>query len=463
MTRKQKLTMNKSAFLRSTFLLFTLLLPLFAVAEWHEEMGLTQTFVNAPVFQSEMRVYLSPTKIESLPSIVLVHGVGGSAEDFTDIIPLLKNRFNLIVFDLPGYGESNQSTATYSPSNYAKNLTHILPDLISPINYVIGHSMGGNISLQLAALAPDLVDKLILIDPAGMLNKFSYSKYVALNQVDEVPFVSEKNRKRFSRFIDSINNYIPDFSDLLLSKPSRKYLFNNNSTYISAISVMDEDLTEILRQVDVQTLIIWGEIDPVMPYQAGFMLDSVLENSTLKLIPEAGHSPQREFPNKVLDEIDTFVSKTMKLTKPSVLHPSQLAKESIFELDCGKSTKRFFNEIYAHLTIRNCDNVSLDKLHVGTLYIENSTVSLNYLKMNSAKGAAITAVNSNVTIWGGDISALNIVDLTHTYLDLNGVEMKATNEPFITDVKSQILASVSLLENNHVTKPLHGFVVKQKD
>ncbi len=440
-----------------------MLLPFFASAEWHSELGLTQEFVQAPVFETEMRVYLSSEQRAGLPTVTLVHGVGGSAKDFTDIIPLLHNRYNLIVFDLPGYGESFESSTLYSPSNYASSLKQALPDLVADTNYLIGHSMGGNISLQLTALAPELVDKLVLIDPAGMLNKFSYSKYVALNKASEVPFVSEKNQKRFSRFIDSLNNYIPDISDLLLSKPSRKYLFNNNSTYISAISVMSEDLTQILRKVKTPSFIIWGKADPVMPYQAGYMLDSILENSHLELIVDVGHSPQRERPFRVYNSIVAFLSESEGSRTNHYQSGYPKASETDLVLDCKKSPKRLFEEAYQLVSILNCDNLVIDKMQAENIVIENSKVALNYLNIENSKGAALTAINSNVTVWGGQINAQSIANLTTSYVDFNGVEMHTKLDPFDTDAKSQILASVSQLEHKGTNKDLHGFVIKQQE
>lgn len=438
-----------------------LCVPVAVCAEWHEELGLSQTYVYAPVFKSDMRVYLSPAKREHFPSITLIHGVGGSAQDFTDLIPMLKAHFNLIVVDLPGYGESNESSELYSAANYAINLSVILPKLVSSTNYVIGHSMGGNISLQMSAYSPELVTKLVLIDPAGMLNKFSYSKYIALNQANEVPFVSDKSKTRFSRIIDSINNYIPDFSDLLLSEPSRKYLFKNNTTYISAISVMDEDLTKILRLVNTPTLILWGKADPVMPYQTGFMLDSVLANSSLELIPEVGHSPQREEPGKVYSLIENFLSKSASMSTLSPRHTPRPEKQNTFELDCNKSANKLANNAYEQVSILNCDNLTIDNLNVSSLKIENSKVSLNYLNIENVQGFAITAINSNVTVWGGNITAESGAELTTTFMDINGVNIKTINTLFVTDEESQILASVSTAENNGIVGSLHGFVVEQ--
>jgi len=452
--------MKKSILLYRSLLLLIFSLPLLAEAQWHKEMDLTQTFVTSPVFDSQMRTYLSPIKNERLPSLVLIHGVGGSAKDFTEVIPLLKGRYNLIVFDLPGYGESKSSTTLYSASNYAINLSVVLPSLVSKTNYIVGHSMGGNIALQLSAMSPQLVDKLVLIDPAGILNKFSYSKYIALDKVDDVPFVSPKYQKKLSRFIDSVSDYVHDFTDILLSEPSRKYVLDNNSIFISAVSVMNEDLTLVLRDVNVDTLIIWGENDRVMPYQTGYMLDSVLANSTLELLPKLGHSPQREAPELVHNLINTFIDNT----QASALEQSDavnLAGSLVH--DCNISSNNLDGKSYYEVIIINCENLNIDHLSTASLTIIDSKVSFSYLNIQNTVGFAIAAFDSNVALWGGNIVGEHIANINTSYVDLNGVNIVAEAAPFKTDGFSQVLASASMMNEKGTATPLHGFVVKQNN
>ena len=95
-------------------------------------------------------------------------GISGAGSVWEDVFPLLARNLRVIVPDLPGFGESEKP----SPARYAYGLeafVESLVDLVATLGVgrvsVCGHSMGGAVALMLAAHHPDLVEKLILVDP----------------------------------------------------------------------------------------------------------------------------------------------------------------------------------------------------------------------------------------------------------------------------------------------------------
>src|SRR3569833_1364703 len=96
---------------------------------------------------------------------VYVHGLGGSSQNFTDVAGLLADRFDAQAIDLPGFGYSDPSPR-YSIRALADILTAYLDhDGRGPV-HLVGNSLGGSISVRVAALRPDLVRTLTLISPA---------------------------------------------------------------------------------------------------------------------------------------------------------------------------------------------------------------------------------------------------------------------------------------------------------
>ena len=96
------------------------------------------------------------------PPLLLVHGFGGAAWNFSELAPLLAAR-RLLIPDLPGHGASAPLPAP-SMSGFADAIAAILPEPAG----VVGHSMGGVVALRLAERHPHLVRGLVLAAPAGI-------------------------------------------------------------------------------------------------------------------------------------------------------------------------------------------------------------------------------------------------------------------------------------------------------
>ena len=124
--------------------------------DWYKAYGLNEKVVFSEKHNSSVTFYQT-SKHSDKPSITLIHGVGGSAEDFKELVPGLSKHFDLLLLDLPGFGLSQGHENIFSPQKYATLLIDLLPSLVNSSNYIVGHSMGGNVSVQIALQAPNLV------------------------------------------------------------------------------------------------------------------------------------------------------------------------------------------------------------------------------------------------------------------------------------------------------------------
>ena len=97
---------------------------------------------------------------------VYVHGLSGSATNWTDLAGLLAPRAAGIAVDLPGFGLSRPpASRDYSPAGHADALLRFLAGRGRPV-HLLGNSLGGAVALQVAARRPDLVRTLTLVSPA---------------------------------------------------------------------------------------------------------------------------------------------------------------------------------------------------------------------------------------------------------------------------------------------------------
>ena len=127
------------------------------------------------------RVYVvsvGPTRAPVEPTLFLVHGLGtnGMRDWYTVLAPLAEHR-RVVMFDLPGFGHSAQANVKYGPARYAAVLSRVIARYgPGPVD-VIGHSMGGAISLFHAASYPEQVRRLIVVDAAGILHRDAWAAH----------------------------------------------------------------------------------------------------------------------------------------------------------------------------------------------------------------------------------------------------------------------------------------------
>lgn len=99
------------------------------------------------------------------PIVILLHGLTGRWQGYLPIIPDLVQHFTIYALDNRGHGRSQHTTGHYELADYVADTVTFLQRLKRPI-FLLGHSLGGIIALSVAAQYPELVSKLVLIDPA---------------------------------------------------------------------------------------------------------------------------------------------------------------------------------------------------------------------------------------------------------------------------------------------------------
>ncbi|MCG8082358.1 MAG: alpha/beta hydrolase, partial [Candidatus Thiodiazotropha taylori] len=163
------------------FLLSLLFVSLQANAKPHER----EWYEPERVFGGQ--VYLRTAGNPNKPAVVMVHGLGDEASTcWEDILQRLKKDYFIFTFDLPGFGRSTKQNALYSPVNYARLIHQLTDKHVGKPFHLVGHSMGGAISLQFTHSYPAAVKTLTLISAAGILHRQAYTKYLAPLGVDKV-------------------------------------------------------------------------------------------------------------------------------------------------------------------------------------------------------------------------------------------------------------------------------------
>lgn len=201
--------------------------------------------------------------------VLLLHGWGCNGGHWDPVLGTLKESHRVVAPDIPGFGESEEPPNTWGTKEYALFFEHFMRKLKMEQPAVIGHSNGGRIAIALAAKGR--AGKLILTDSAGIKPKRDISYYAkiysykAMKKVLSLPGFSEKKGELLEKTRGKAGS--DDYN--AASEGMRRILS----------TVVNEDLTPLLEQIRVSTLLIWGSEDTATPLADGERMEGILKKN----------------------------------------------------------------------------------------------------------------------------------------------------------------------------------------
>ena len=223
--------------------------------------------------------------------LVFLHGWGVNKEAFNLIINRMRayNQYKLISIDFPGFGESDMPSQPVGTQTYADWTIQFIQNLgLSKVN-LIGHSFGGRGSIRIASAQPGLVDKVILIDSAGVKPKRKLKHHLKV--------LSYKFAKAFIKLIYRKEKFEKKMEDLRKKYGSEDYRKSNPLMRQVLIKTVNEDLSDLLPDIKAPTLIIWGEKDNETPLWMGEKMEKLIPDAGLVVFKGAGHYSYLEKPD----------------------------------------------------------------------------------------------------------------------------------------------------------------------
>jgi pimeloyl-ACP methyl ester carboxylesterase len=233
------------------------------------------------------------------PVLILIHGLGSSANVWCDDIGLLATDYRVIAVDLPGYGKSDRPKADYSVEYQAGMIKNFIEALGVDKVTLVGNSFGGWIAALVALDSPDRVSRLVLVDSAGLRRE------AAQTDVPPNPATREEEKTLLlalfadkSKVTESLVNEQWDYrKDIRATVQAAIESFKNKAPF----------LDNRLQNIKVPTLIIWGEQDMLVPLEVAERFTSGIRGSKLIVINNAGHQPQAEQPKAFTRAVKGFV------------------------------------------------------------------------------------------------------------------------------------------------------------
>lgn len=432
------------------FILYTLVLLTLAACVKHKadipalpaiELTPRQGLVSEPVFNNQ--VYLKLTGNPSGPVIVLIHGLGDNASNIWEqTIHKLESEYFIVTLDLPGFGKSAKSNALYSPENYAELIHYLGQTYIGKPFHLVGHSMGGAITLRYAAKYPQDVETLTLVDAAGILHRLAYTQYLAPLGLKPFAKYFQFDRKEVSSLagliLSKVENFMQLDPKLLIEDPNlRSKILRGNPSVISGMALVLDDFSEIPSRVSAPTQIIWGENDEIAPLRTGHVLNALIPNSSLHLIANTGHLPITDKP----DEFHQLLLQgiTRQAIAPETHRDSQPVRRNA---SCHKQNNTLYTGAFTKLTINNCKNVLIRDAHIEQLVIRDSRVVLQNVDLVS-RATALSVKRSTVEITAGSILGKPGIEADQSRLDIAGTTLTSEDATIITHSTASAIFSLS--------------------
>lgn len=244
-------------------------------------------------------------------AVLLLHGTGASLHTWQAWVEVLKKNFRVIRLDLPGFGLTGPAPdRNYRVDNYVKFLRQFLAVLKIKQVSIAGNSLGGQIAWHYTAAYPDDVNKLILIDSAGLprLNEIPMPIRLA-----RMPVVGALARYISPRFLvrNSLWEVYFDRSKVTEELIDRYYTLalreGNRQAFIDRAMQLEEDTGAGLERIGIPTLILWGRYDQWIPLEQAENFRKKLPWSQVVIYDNAGHVPHEEIPEQSVADAVKFL------------------------------------------------------------------------------------------------------------------------------------------------------------
>lgn len=215
---------------------------------------------------------------DAATTVVFLHGwmsEGKIWEKAAETLLSLDGSFRIFALDLPAFGRSQTPASAWSVGDYADLVSDFVSRLGLRTVIIAGHSFGGRVGIKLASRCPAWLQKLVLVNSAGLRIKNFKTKFFA--------FGAKILKPLFGIW-------------LLRSWRRGVYRLFGASDYAEAtrvretfLKVIDEDLAEDMVKIKVPVLLVWGGKDRDVPLKYGRLMHGLMPHSDLVIFPRAGH------------------------------------------------------------------------------------------------------------------------------------------------------------------------------
>ena len=223
-------------------------------------------------------------------NLVILHGWGRSLAEWKATAFLCSKKYKVTVLDFPGFGSSEEPNEVWDIYEYAQFTREFLLKIGIEKAVLMGHSFGGRIGTILASKNPEMVSRLILVDPGGI----------------EIKSIQTKLKIIAFKLLKPIKN--------IFGKKIRRYLGSSDYKATSGtmrkifIKIINQDLRYLFGLIAQPVYVLWGSRDMVLPVSYTKIYKKYIPHAFIKIIWDADHSPylsnQKDFFDAIVEILD---------------------------------------------------------------------------------------------------------------------------------------------------------------
>lgn len=237
-------------------------------------------------------------------TLILLHGLGASAERWLPIVPYLSNDYRVIMPDIIGFGYSDKPVTNYTLKFFMEFISGFMLSIGIEKPTLMGSSLGGRILLEYAIHYPQNIEKMILVSPA--VNEESSPALQSYMQAALHP-TFEDVRNAFL-VMSGENAEIKD--EFIVEFINRMRLPNAKMAFLASLMGLKKEILnpEMLVNIEAPSLLIWGKDDHVIPISNIAKLGNSVKNMKYQIMEKCGHAPYAEKPELFSKIVLDFLS-----------------------------------------------------------------------------------------------------------------------------------------------------------
>lgn len=256
-------------------------------------------------------------------TLVFIHGLGSNLQAWNKTIEALSPHYRCIALDLPGYGKSSQRDYPFSMAFFAEQIRQFCEALQLKNVAVVGHSMGGQIALQLSLQEPAFLKQLILLAPAGFETFSGQDRLFFQTFMTPQVILASTEAQIRANFAINFHGGLPDDAAFMVEdrlemrQDTAAYGYYSRLIPACVQAMLREAVFDSLARISQPTLVLFGANDQLIPnsylhpqlstQQVAEAGSQAIPQARLQLIEQAGHFVQWDQPQAVQTAIRAFL------------------------------------------------------------------------------------------------------------------------------------------------------------
>jgi pimeloyl-ACP methyl ester carboxylesterase len=262
------------------------------------------------------------------PPLVFVHGLSGSWPNWLEQLAAFAGEHRVVAMDLPGFGHSPLPRGEISIAGYARAVGGLLDVLEIDAAALVGNSMGGFVSAELAIAFPERVERLVLVSAAGLSTYRHPSVGRALPTMRRIDRVAAAAGAWLASHSEAVMRR-PRLRDvtlgLVVNHPARldnalaaeQLRGAGKPGFLSALqAIFDYDVRERLPEIACPTLIVWGKRDRLIDVADADAFEELIPDSRKVIFGDTGHMAMLEQPEDFNALLHDFLAEEPRQAPP---------------------------------------------------------------------------------------------------------------------------------------------------